>query len=370
MAEIFSTTEIELEKKLIRSITNDVLKTAEVVGLEYVSSRDPGFKRMLTAEGFIYLDGNKIITDEELLTRIKKLVIPPAWKEVWICKLPNGHLQVTGIDKLGRKQYRYHPLWNAVRNQTKFYRMRQFGEALPSIRQRLERDLSLPGLPQNKVLAAMVKLLERINIRVGNAFYEKLYGSFGLTTLKDHHVSINGKNLRLMFRGKKGIMHNINLSSLRLARIIQQCKDIPGKELFQYYDEHDEPHVVDSGMVNSYIREISGNDFTAKDFRTWSGTVHALLAFREVGSFVTTAEMNRKIPAALDLVAKQLGNTRTVCRKYYVHPVIIELYQNGKLNRYLEELDRTEDADDQNYTPEERILLKILRTPFKPVLTS
>lgn len=296
--------------------------------------------------------------------RIKKLVIPPAWENVWICKRPDGHLQATGIDKLGRKQYKYHPRWNQVRNQTKFYRLRAFGEALPAIRKRIETDLKLPGYPQNKVLAAMVSLLERMNIRVGNAFYEKLYGSFGLTTLKDHHVKINGTNLKLMFRGKKGIEHSLSLKSHKLSKIIQGCKDIPGKELFQYYDEEGIRRTVDSGMINNYIREISGSDFTAKDFRTWAGTLHAIHAFKEVGEFTTITEMNKKIPAALDIVAKQLGNTRTVTRKYYVHPVVINLYQGGKLQRYINELEMIEDGkDDDGYTREENLLMKILRNP-------
>jgi DNA topoisomerase-1 len=203
--------------------------------------------------------------------------------------------------------------------------------------------------------------MERINIRIGNTFYEKLYGSFGLTTLKDHHVRINGASLRLMFLGKKGVPHDIHLTSRRLARIIQGCKDIPGKELFQYYDEMGIRKSVDSGMVNNYIKEISGSEFTAKDFRTWAGSLHALTAFRDVGSFATKTEMNRKIPAALDIVAKQLGNSRTVCKKYYVHPVIIDLYQEGKLDKYLNELDKVEKGkDDDGYAAEENILMKIL----------
>jgi DNA topoisomerase-1 len=207
----------------------------------------------------------------------------------------------------------------------------------------------------------MVSLLERVNIRVGNVFYEKLYGSFGLTTLKDHHIKINGTSLKLMFRGKKGVYHDINLKSRRLARIIQGCKDIPGKELFQYYDESGARKSVDSGMVNAYIREISGSDFTAKDFRTWAGTIQSLLAFREVGSFENVTEMNRKIAAALDLVAKHLGNTRAVCKKYYVHPVMINLYQEKELEPWLKKLENTEPANGPfDFQPEEKIVMEIL----------
>lgn len=352
---------IRIKKSLFRTITSDATKTAKAAGLIYVSSTDPGFTRERREEGFIYRDGNRKLRDRDHLERIRRLVIPPAWENVWICKLYNGHLQATGIDKMNRKQYRYHQLWMSIRNQTKFYRMKEFGNALPEIRTRIEKDLSLPGYPQNKVLAAMVSLLERINIRVGNAFYEKLYGSFGLTTLKDHHIRINGTQLKLMFKGKKGIMHDINLKSRRLSRIIQGCKDIPGKELFQYYDNTGEIRSVDSGMVNAYIREVSGSDFTAKDFRTWAGTILAIFAFREVGDFETAAEMNKKIPAALDIVAKKLGNTRSVCRKYYVHPVIIDLYQERKLQKYMAELDRIESGQDNNgYVAEEKLLMKIL----------
>jgi DNA topoisomerase-1 len=354
---------IVLEKKLVRVIKNDPEKTAEIVGLVYVSSNEKGFKRVRNGSEFIYMDGNRVVKDKANLDRIRKLVLPPAWENVWICKLPNGHLQATGIDKLGRKQYKYHPTWILIRNQTKFFRLREFGESLPMIRKNLEKDLSLPGYPQNKVLAAMVSLLEQINIRVGNAFYEKNYGSFGLTTLKDHHVKVNGSGLKIMFRGKKGVMHDINLASCRLARIVQGCKDIPGKELFQYYDEDGKRKTVDSGMVNEYIRNISGKDFTAKDFRTWAGTIHAILALSEVGKFSSVTEMNKNIAAALDIVAKQLGNTRAVCRKYYVHPVIIQLYQDDRFDNYIKDLDRQSGKDENGYTAEERVLLKILRSP-------
>lgn len=361
---MIETQEIKLNSRILRSIVNDVSRTAEHAGLVYVTSSDPGYTRVRNGSGFYYLDGEERIKDEEELMRIKRLVLPPAWEDVWICRLPNGHLQATGLDKLKRKQYKYHPEWNKVRNQTKFYRLKAFGEALPTIRKRIEQDLSLPGLPQTKVLAAMVSLMQKVNIRVGNAFYEKLYGSFGLTTLKDHHVNINGSDLLLTFRGKKGVEHKLKLTSRKLVRIIQGCKDIPGKELFQYYDEDGVRKSVDSGMVNNYIREISGSDFTAKDFRTWAGTLHAIQAFREVGEFSTATEMNKKIPAAFDIVAKHLGNTRMVTKKYYVHPVIVNLYQDGKLRKYINELEMIEDGqDDDGYTGEESILMRMLRNP-------
>jgi DNA topoisomerase I len=363
MAELMTpvSEDIQIGKRLFRAITNNAPKAISAIGLVYVSSAEPGFTRVRAGDRFDYMDGNRKLRYQEHLMRIRKLVLPPAWENVWICKLHNGHLQATGIDKRGRKQYRYHPLWLSIRNQTKFFRLLEFGQSLPAIRKRIEKDLSQPGYPQDKVLAAMVSLLEKINIRVGNAFYEKLYGSFGLTTLKNHHVKINGSSLQIMFKGKKGVVQNISLSSRRLARIIQGCKEIPGKELFQYYDEKGVRRIVDSGMVNDYIREISGKDFTAKDFRTWAGTLQAITAFREVGGFETKYDMTRKVTAALDLVARHLGNTRTVCRKYYVHPVIIELYQEGKLARYIDlptQMDNGKNED--GYSPDEVILLKVL----------
>jgi DNA topoisomerase I len=354
--------QIQIDKKLFHAISIDVVEGVKEAGLVYVSDNEPGIIRKRNNKEFYYLAGNKRIVDKEQLNRIKRLVLPPAWENVWICKIHNGHLQATGYDKLNRKQCRYHPLWMEMRNQVKFYRLKEFGEKLPLIRSNLEKDLALKGYPQNKVLAAMVSLLERISIRIGNAFYEKLYGSFGLSTLKNHHVKITGTNLMLIFKGKKGVRQNIALSSKRLARIIQGCKDIPGKELFEYYDEEGNIHSIDSGMVNNYIRTISESDFTAKDFRTWAGSIHALKAFKEVGKFETQSEMNRKIPAALDIVAKQLGNTRAVCKKYYVHPVILLLYQEKKLEKYIKELDKVEAEDDTNgYPAEEKVLLKILK---------
>jgi DNA topoisomerase-1 len=352
---------IQIEKDLLHVITHDPSETAAVAGLVYVSSNDPGFTRVRNGENFYYMDGKKILHDNNHLNRIKRLVLPPAWENVWICKLENGHLQATGLDKLYRKQYRYHHDWIEIRNQNKFSKLLEFGTKLPMIREKLAKDLSLQGYPQNKVLAAMVSLLAQVNIRVGNVFYERLYGSFGLTTLKDHHIKINGTTLKLMFRGKKGVYHDINLRSRKLARIIQGCKDIPGKELFQYYDDTGARKSVDSGMVNAYIREISGSDFTAKDFRTWAGTVRALLAFGEVGNFETSTEMNKKIAAALDMVASHLGNTRAVCKKYYVHPVIINLYQEKELDFYLKKLQNTgQETDTYGFQPEEKIVMQIL----------
>jgi len=352
---------INLTKKKIESIVNDPEKTAKAANLVYVSDTDPGITRVKAGEKFQYCFNEKIIEDDEELLRIKHLVIPPAWQNVWICRLANGHLQATGFDIKNRKQYRYHLDWNKLRNHTKFYRLHEFGKVLPSIRLQLERDLSLPGLPVEKVLAAVVSLMERTNIRVGNNFYEKLYGSFGLTTLKDKHVTIEGSKLKFSFKGKKGVMHDVTLKNKKLSNIVKKCRDIPGKELFQYYDENGERKSIDSGMVNEYIRKISGSDFTTKDFRTWAGTIYAFLALKEIGCCDTEAETKRRIVQVLDNVSKQLGNTRAVCKKYYVHPLILSLYESRKIEKYLSELDdMLVDDDKASLTSEEKILMKIL----------
>lgn len=354
---------ISLPKRKIGSIINDAAKCAEAVNLVYVNNMQEGITRVKKGDGIEYFSQSRKVTDDKTLQRIKSLVIPPAWEEVWICSLENGHLQATGVDGKKRKQYRYHPLWNALRNHTKFYRLHEFGKALPSMRLQLEKDIALPGMPLEKVLSTVVSVMERTNIRVGNCFYEKLYGSFGLTTFKDKHVTIEGNHIRFAFKGKKGVHHDISIKSKRLAGIVRRCRDIPGKELFQYIDANGEHKAIDSGMVNEYIKKISGGDFTAKDFRTWAGTVQALLAFKALGLSETQTESKKKIVEALDIVSKLLGNTRTVCKKYYVHPVIIQLYEDKSLDKYTGELDAIEKDDNvSGLVTEEKILMKILES--------
>ena len=352
---------VKIPKRKIASIANDPVKTATAINLKYVSDTVQGIERIKSGKGFIYKFEKRVVKEKESLERIKSLVIPPAWEEVWICALPDGHLQATGFDGKKRKQYKYHSLWNILRNKTKFFRLYEFGKALPAVRLQLEKDLALQGLPMQKVLATMVSLMERTHIRIGNNFYEKLYGSFGLSTLKDKHVVISGANLKFTFKGKKGVHHNISIKSKKLASIVKQCRDIPGKELFQYYDDNGERKTVDSGMINEYIKNIAGNDFTAKDFRTWAGTVQALLAFKELGFYETVTESKKKIVEALDIVSKELGNTRTVCKKYYVHPGIINMYENKTLEKYIQQLDTIEVNDNKtDLTAEEKIVMKIL----------
>jgi len=353
----------KVSKKKLKSIINDEEKTARAANLVYVTDKEPGIERQKNGDKFeYYYKGEKIKDDEELL-RIKHLVIPPAWTKVWICKKENGHLQATGFDTKNRKQYKYHHHWNSLRNHTKFYRLIDFGNTLPEIRLQLEKDINMPGLPLRKVLAAVVSLMERTNIRVGNSFYEKNYGSFGLTTLKDKHVKFNGNAVSFAFVGKKGISHNITLKNKKLAGIIKKCRDVPGKELFQFYDEEGNSRPIDSGLVNNYIREISNADFTAKDFRTWAGTIQAFLALRSIGCCDTQAETKRRIVAALDIVSEQLGNTRNVCKKYYVHPLILSLYESKKLDKYIGELDEIENNNNKpGLSPEEKVVMKILQS--------
>ncbi|HEX7844752.1 MAG TPA: DNA topoisomerase IB, partial [Chitinophagaceae bacterium] len=290
-----------LKKSVLKKIAQDPAASAKAVQLIYVNSKEEGIERIAAGKNFKYVYKNKTIKDKSTLSRIRSLVIPPAWKNVWICASGEGHLQATGLDSLNRKQYRYHPSWNELRNKTKFYRLPALGKALPQIRRKMQADLSLQGLPKNKVLAAVVSLMEKTGIRIGNEFYEKLYGSFGLTTLKDKHAAIKGSRLELCFRGKKGVQHTISLKSRKLAKIVQHCRDIPGKELFQYIDEEGARQSIDSGMVNDYIRSLASDDFTAKDLRTWCGTVAALTAIKENG--FTDTDIKKNVNTVLDKVA-------------------------------------------------------------------
>lgn len=353
-----------LKPSKIVKIMKDPVASAKAVHLIYTTDAETaGITRKKTGKKYSYYKDGEKIRDKEEITRINKLVIPPAWENVWICALDNGHLQATGFDVKKRKQYRYHPLWSALRNHTKFYRMLQFGYALPDILLQVEKDLALRNFEKRKILALIVSLMQRTNIRIGNNAYEKLYGSFGLTTLKEKHVQVKGQKITFHFKGKKGVMHDIDLKSKRLSRLVQKCKDIPGRELFQYIDDEGNRHTVDSGMVNDYIKEISGEDFTAKDFRTWSGTVNALIAFKEIGYAETHTEYKKKVKEALEIVASHLGNTSTVCRKYYVHPLVINLYENNTIKKYLDELEQIEENDGKaDLTQEEKLVLKILET--------
>jgi DNA topoisomerase-1 len=310
----------------------DPWASAQAAGLRYASDTQPGIRRTRVGKGFRYIgvDGSPI-RDPEVLRRIRALVIPPAWSEVWICPRPDGHIQATGRDAKGRKQFRYHPHWRAVRDATKYDRLIAFGEALPLLRARLDQDLGRPGLPREKVLAAVVRLLETTLIRIGNAEYVRQNGSFGLTTLRDRHVQVCGATIQFQFRGKSGILHSVRLNDRRLAAIVKRCQDLPGYELFQYLDAEGQRQTIDSADVNAYLRQATGQDFTAKDVRTWAGTVLTACTLWKSAAFASQTQAHKNIVQAIDAVAKRLGNTRAVCRKCYVHPTVLEAYLDQSL---------------------------------------
>jgi DNA topoisomerase-1 len=291
-----------------------------------------GIQRAGPRSAVRYLAPNgRVLRDKLTLQRIASLAIPPAWTDVWICPHPDGHLQATGRDARGRKQYRYHPRWRDVRDEVKYGRLLAFAAALPRIRQRIDADLALPGLPREKVLAAVVQLLERTLIRVGNEEYARDNGSVGLTTMKDGHATIAGGTVTFQFKGKSGVRHAIDLHDPRLARIVKACRDLPGYELFQYQDADGTRRSIGSGDVNAHLRQISGHDFTAKDFRTWAGTVMAAVELSRQPPFRSATQAKRNVVAAIDSVAKRLGNTKAVSRKCYIHPAVIESYMDGEV---------------------------------------
>ena len=332
------------EKKKIREIeiVTDPEASAEEAGLRYVSDESPGYTRKRRGEKFVYFDTEgKEIRDETRILRLNRLAIPPAYTDVWICPSPNGHLQATGRDARRRKQYRYHDRWREVRDENKYGKMIIFAQALPKIRRRIDRDLKRSGLPREKVLATVVQLLEKTFIRVGNEEYAKANKSFGLTTMRNRHVEVKGSKLRFRFRGKSGQEHDIDTEDRRVAKIIKKLQDLPGQEVFQYLDENGERHQVTSEDVNQYLREISGEDFTAKDFRTWAGTVMAAMALQAQEAFENKSQAKKNVKAAIGAVAKMLGNTPAVCRKCYVHPAVLETYLDGNLIEGLKE--RTEE---------------------------
>jgi DNA topoisomerase-1 len=347
--------------KKLEKIGRDPKITAKAVGLRYVSDSSPGYTRKKSGKGWsFYNSDGELVKDRQLIKRFNALVIPPAYTNVWISPYDNGHLQFTGKDAAGRKQYRYHPYWNKIRNQSKYHRMQTFAAHLPAIREQVDHDLARRNLGHEKVVALVVRLMELTSIRVGNESYKKLYGSFGLTTLMNKHVKIEGTRINFEFKGKKGVFHKVALQSKKLAALVKQCRDIPGKDLFQYYNEEGERCTIGSGDINTYLKEITGEDFTAKDFRTWAGSVSALYAFKLAGEFDTVSECRKKIVSVLDEVAINLGNTRTVCKKYYVHPTVIKSYEEGTIFKYINELDEKQDVKSVELNIAEKALLKLL----------
>lgn len=313
-------------------VVTDPEEVAEEAGLYYVSDDHPGYSRKRSGKKFIYFDtAGKAIKDETRVLRLNRLAIPPAYKDVWICPSSNGHLQATGIDDRGRKQYRYHERWRQQRDENKYEKMVLFGRALPKIRRRLTRDLKKRGLPREKVLATVVELLERTFIRIGNEEYAKENKSFGLTTMRNRHVDVKGGTVRFQFRGKSGVDHDIDVDDERVAKIVKKLQELPGQEVFQYLDEAGERHRVTSDDVNAYLQEITGEEFTAKDFRTWAGTVMAAMALQAQETFENNSQAKKNVKTAISAVAQVLGNTPAVCRKCYVHPAVLETYLDGSL---------------------------------------
>jgi DNA topoisomerase I len=340
----------------------DPRDAAESAGLRYVSDEEPGIRRRKAGKGFSYLkpDGTRV-EDAATLDRIRSLAIPPAYTDVWICAQPNGHIQATGRDAKGRKQYRYHPAFREVRESTKYEKMLEFARALPALRTKIDEHMGLRGLPREKVLATVVHLLETTLIRVGNEDYVRQNKSYGLTTLRDPHVKVEGPQLRFQFKGKSGKTWRLQVKDRRVARIVKACQDLPGQDLFQYLDENGESQSVTSADVNAYLKEITGSDVTAKDFRTWAGTVLAALALKEFETFDNEAKAKKNIRAAIETVASRLGNTPTICRKCYVHPEVFTSYLEGQL--LLEIRDEVESELRDNLSglkPEEAAVLTLL----------
>ena len=361
-----SAAQLRKEKEKIAEIevAADPVEVAEEAGLRYVTDEQPGYTRKRKGDDFEYFDTEgKRIRDETRLLRIRRLAIPPAYTDVWICPLPNGHLQATGRDARGRKQYRYHERWREARDENKYDRMVVFGKALPKIRRRVKKDLAQRGLPRSKVLATVVQLLERTFIRIGNDEYAKQNRSFGLTTMRNHHVDVTGEKLKFSFKGKSGVKHDVDVSDPRLARIIRQLQDLPGQELFQYVDEEGKVRDVTSQDVNDYLREITGEEFTAKDFRTWAGTVLAAMALNAQERFENKTQAKKNVKDAIGAVSKILGNTPTVCRKCYVHPDVLETYlDGGMIDGLKQKTEETLSKKLPNMRSEEAAVMSFLQT--------
>jgi DNA topoisomerase-1 len=342
-------------------------RSAHIAGLRYVNDRQAGIRRIRAGSGFRYVrSGGGSVKDSISLRRIRALAIPPAWSDVWICADPNGHLQASGRDARGRKQHRYHPRWREVRDENKYNRMISFGKALPKIRRRVQRDIRRQGLNRDKILAAVVRLLELSALRVGNEEYAANNKSYGLTTIRDRHATVNGSVIKFQFRGKNGKEQKVTIEHPILSRIVRKCQELPGQDLFQYVDGKGEVHDITSGDVNDYLAEITGQDFTAKDFRTWTGTVLAALALREFTPIVSKVRARRNIVRAIETVARRLGNTPTVCKKCYVHPVILESYLDGSLVTVLRKNTEREMRNSlKRLQPEEAAVVALLQQRLK-----
>ncbi|NJW54173.1 DNA topoisomerase IB [Salinimicrobium oceani] len=348
-----------LSSEEVTSLISNPDLAAEKANLQYMSEDDLCIIRKKRGKGYQYLKEGEPLKEQEHLERIKKLVIPPAWEKVKICPHPNGHLQVVGLDAKNRKQYMYHPDWTKFRNLTKFYKLAAFGKVLPKIRAQVDQDLDLRGMPQRKVLALVVRLMEETHIRIGNDAYAKQNKSYGLSTLRSRHVQISRGKMKFNFVGKKGIEHSVSVQDKKLIKLVNKCEEIPGWEVFKYYDEEGKKRSIDSGMVNNYIQEVSGQLFSAKDFRTWSATKIFFESLREIGYTEEEKQNKSNLLKAYDTAASALGNTRSVCRSYYVHPHVVELYQTGNIVPYFQKVERKRTSK-PNLSQTEEVLLELL----------
>lgn len=324
----------------VKALISNPDLAAEKANLQYISEDDLCVERRKRGKGYQYLHEGEPLKDQEALERIKKLVIPPAWEKVKICPFSNGHLQVVGVDVKQRKQYMYHPDWSKLRNLTKFYKMAAFGKVLPKIRAQVDKDLDKRGMPQEKVVALVIRLMEETHIRIGNDAYAKKNKSYGLSTLRSRHVEISKGKMKFHFSGKRGIENTVSVTDKKLIRLVNQCEEIPGWEVFKYYDEDGKKHSIDSGMVNHYLQELSGELFSAKDFRTWSATKIFFESLREMGYTEEEKQNKKNILQAYDTAAEALNNTRSVCRSYYVHPHVVQLYETGGIVPYFKKVER------------------------------
>lgn len=338
----------------------DPLKSAEVAQLCYVSDINPGIKRVKAGKGFKYIDPKgKPINSKEELKRIRSLIIPPAWKDVWICLDPNGHLQATGRDAKGRKQYRYHFRWQKIRNELKFDKMMLFGQNLPNIRKKIQEDLNLSGIPKEKVLALVISIMSETLIRVGNIEYAEENETFGLSTMRNQHVEIKGNKIKFKFKGKSGKFHEIDYNNPKLSKLVKKCQELPGHDLFEYLDEQGNTHSISSGEINTYMCSITDQTFTAKDFRTWGGSVYAMQILQDFSSFENQTEAKKNLTDAIKIIAKKLGNTTSVCKKYYIHPKVVEAFLEGNLDSIIK---KSETKNVEGLKPEEIAFMYLLET--------
>ncbi len=345
----------------LTTIIKDPQEAVKMANLVYVSENHLSIRRKKVGRGFAYYKREEKVADQETLDRIKSLVIPPAWKDVRISRLKNGHIQVVGRDDKGRKQYMYHPVWSEIRNQTKFFKMAAFGKVLPKIRRQVSKDMELEGMPQRKVLALVIRLMEETHIRIGNQYYARNNKTYGLSTFRTKHVKTFKNGLKFEFIGKKGKEHSITIENRKLVDLINQCEEIPGWELFKFYDENGEKQSLDSGMINNYIHEISGDIFSAKDFRTWSATKIFFETLRELGYTENEKENKKNVLEAFDSAAEGLGNTRAICRTYYVHPKVAETYENGEITPYFKQIKEDSSPDYIRLSESEKAIYKLIQ---------